>query len=170
MQVSLLEQVFGDANIDKDDSLKRLLGDFRSQLPVSWAEFQEKYASEMGAQAVFSGEGGPAKRETLRLRVVQHNILALSRYYERLTLPFFAELLDLSLEEAETQVAEMVTQGLVWAKIDQMEGTVTFTKRKEVDETLNDWSGNIGKLVDKLEKVTFLVNKEFQNYKIPTEA
>ena len=61
-------------------------------------------------------------------------------------------------------------QGLVWAKIDQMEGTVTFTKRKEVNETLNDWSGNIGKLVDKLEKVTFLVNKEFQNYKIPTEA
>ena len=85
-------------------------------------------------------------------------------------LPFFAELLDLGLEEAETQVAEMVTQGLVWAKIDQMEGTVTFTKRKEVNETLNDWSGNIGKLVDKLEKVTFLVNKEFQNYKIPTEA
>jgi len=170
MQVSLLEQVFNDAKIDKDDSLKRLLNDFRSQLPVSWTEFQEKYAGEMGAQEVFSGEGGAAKRETLRLRVIQHNILALSRYYERLTLPFFAELLDLGLEEAETQVAEMVTQGLVWAKIDQMEGTVTFTKRKEVNETLNDWSGNIGKLVDKLEKVTFLVNKEFQNYKIPTEA
>ena len=170
MQVSLLEQVFRDTNLDKDDSLKRLLEDFRSQLPVSWADFQGKFASEMAAQDVFSGEGGAAKREVLRLRVIQHNILALSRYYERLTLTFFAELLDLGAEEAESKVAEMVTQGLVWAKIDQMEGTVAFTKRKEVNETLNDWSGNIGKLVDKLEKVTFLVNKEFQNHKIPTEA
>ena len=170
MQVSLVEQVFRDTNLDKDDSLKRLLEDFRSQLPVSWADFQGKFASEMAAQDVFSGEGGAAKRETLRLRVIQHNILALSRYYERLTLTFFAELLDLGAEEAESKVAEMVTQGLVWAKIDQMEGTVAFTKRKEVNETLNDWSGNIGKLVDKLEKVTFLVNKEFQNHKIPTEA
>ena len=65
MQVSLLEQVFNDAKIDKDDSLKRLLNDFRSELPVSWAEFQEKFAGEMGAQEVFSGEGGAAKREAL---------------------------------------------------------------------------------------------------------
>jgi len=68
---------------------------------VWWGVFSKRYEDEVAAQAeVFGGEAGVARFKALRLRVTEHNVLVVAKYYSRLTLARLAELLDLPVEEA----------------------------------------------------------------------
>jgi hypothetical protein len=68
---------------------------------VWWGVFSKRYEDEVAAQAeVFGGEAGAARFKALRLRVTEHNVLVVAKYYSRLTLARLAELLDLPVEEA----------------------------------------------------------------------
>lgn len=167
MQVSLLEQVGADGNFEKIGAYKALIADFKSQMPIQWSAFKEKYAAEVQAAThIFAGAKGEARYETLRQRAIQHNVLVMSKYYERVQIGFLAKSLDLDAGETERRVAEMVEQGLVWAKIDQLDGVIQFKKEKDVNQALNDWSSNIGTMLELMEKTTFLINKEFQTHKV----
>lgn len=62
--------------------------------------FNKRYADEIAAQEeVFGGADGEARLKALRLRVTEHNVLVVAKYYSRLTLARLAELLDLPAEE-----------------------------------------------------------------------
>ena len=60
----------------------------------------------------------------------------------------------------------MVTKKQVFARIDRPAGIITFEAPKTANEMLNDWSGNIGELLDKLEKTCHLIHKENMVHKI----
>ena len=65
-----------------------------------WTSFEEKYKGELDAEAsVFGGESGKKRRDDLRLRVIEHNILVISTYYSRITVARLAQLLDLPSAE-----------------------------------------------------------------------
>ena len=49
---------------------------------------------------------------------------------------------------------------------DRPKGIITFSPQKTANEMLNDWSGNIGELLDKLEKTCHLIHKENMVHKI----
>lgn len=77
----------------------------------------------------------------------------MAEYYQRVKSARLAQLLDLSEAETEKYISEMVSSGSVWAKIDRPKGIVTFRKRQEPNDQLNDWSHNINELLGLLEKV-----------------
>lgn len=65
-----------------------------------WTSFEERYKGELDAEAsVFGGEPGKKRRDDLRLRVIEHNILVISTYYSRITVARLAQLLDLPSAE-----------------------------------------------------------------------
>jgi hypothetical protein len=67
---------------------------------VWWSSFEKKYEGEVAAEAdIFGGEAGGARRADLRLRVTEHNILVIAKYYARIELPRLAELLGLTPAE-----------------------------------------------------------------------
>lgn len=51
---------------------------------------------------VFAGEYGAKRLADLKLRVIEHNVLVVSKYYTRITTARLAELLDLNPEEVRT--------------------------------------------------------------------
>jgi PCI domain len=57
-----------------------------------------------------------------RLRVTEHNILVLCKYYSRVRFSRLAQLLDLSEADAESRLSDMVVSGAVHAKIDRPAG------------------------------------------------
>lgn len=97
---------------------------------------------------------------TLHSRVTQHNIEVVSTYYARLTTERLASLLGLSIAPMEEQLCEMVTKKQVFARIDRPKGVVTFARPKAPNELLNDWSNDIGQLLNLLESTCHLVHKE----------
>ncbi|SNX81901.1 probable RPN5 - 26S proteasome regulatory subunit [Melanopsichium pennsylvanicum] len=104
---------------------------------------------------------GNHRWEELHKRVVEHNIRVISHYYTRITLKRLSELLDLSASQSESSLADLVSSGTIYAKMDRPAGLVDFEKRKSNADVLNQWSGDMNKLMGTVEKVTHLVEKEW---------
>lgn len=65
---------------------------------MRWPLFEATYEAEMKAQPDVFGaaaEGGAKRRADLQLRVVEHNVLTVAKYYTRISMARLAELLDL---------------------------------------------------------------------------
>ncbi|CAM9128460.1 unnamed protein product [Choristocarpus tenellus] len=103
----------------------------------------------------------------LKLRVVQHNIRVIAKYYKQIYTKRLAELLGLGEAEAERNVADMVCDGsLGYAKIDRPAGIVSFSKPKPPEEILSEWNSDIAQLLQLVERSCHLINKENMLHKI----
>ncbi len=68
--------------------------------------------------------------------------------------------------QAERQLSELVVSKAVAAKVDRPAGIVTFGARQRPDQVLNSWSGNIGKLLELVEKSCQQIQKEAMVHKV----
>ena len=61
---------------------------------------EEEYSTEISSmEDIFGGEAGAKRKKDLHLRVTEHNILVISKYYSQMQISRLATLLDLSEEE-----------------------------------------------------------------------
>ncbi len=107
-------------------------------------------------------EAGKAHQrwQDLRKRVIEHNVRVVARYYTRIGMGRLTQLLDLTEEETEKYISELVCSGTVYARIDRPARVVSFAKPRDVDDVLNEWSGNMKSLLGLLERVDHLITKE----------
>jgi 26S proteasome regulatory subunit N5 len=92
--------------------------------------------------------------------VAQRNIISLSYYYSRITLERLADLLALTVEEVEKNVADMAIRKFVYAKIDGLEGTVNFTNSIGWKKVFELWLENIDRSMDLMERACISIQKE----------
>jgi len=163
-QSELMHLINADKKLSELPKYKTLLKYFITIELVRWPRLLELYRAEL--EQLPSFQAGPSSEQATKLwkdlhaRVVEHNIRVVAQYYDRITMTRFAELLDLDEKETEKFISDMVSTGVVWARIDRPSGRVTFTKRKEPSEVLNDWSHNISDLLNLLEKSCHLIHRE----------
>lgn len=84
----------------------------------------------------------------------------MAKYYTRISTKRMANLLDLSEDETEEFLSNLVTNKTVSGKIDRLAGIVTFESQKDINEVLNDWSHNLTNLMKSINQTTHLINKE----------
>ncbi len=87
------------------------------------------------------------------------NIRVIAGYYTQITMARLTDLLDLPPDQAEATLCKLVTDKTIHAKIDRPAGLVNFTPKKGADELLNEWSGDLGKMLSLIEKTGHLINK-----------
>jgi 26S proteasome regulatory subunit N5 len=81
------------------------------------------------------------------------------------------QLLDLTEDETEKYISELVTAKTVYAKIDRPARIVSFAKPRDADDVLNEWSENMKSLLGLLERIDHLITKEEMMARIqPTKA
>lgn len=109
-------------------------------------------------------EGGPELaqfwHEAFHRRIIQHNIRIASLYYRRIHGARLSQLLGLEPERLEKEIAAMVSDGSVYAKIDRPKDIVRFSEPKSPESVLSEWSSDIDKLLHMVETTTHLINKE----------
>ncbi|KIZ02997.1 26S proteasome non-ATPase regulatory subunit 12 [Monoraphidium neglectum] len=152
---------------------KQLLDTFQTPEIVRWPLFEATYGPEMAAEADVFGdaaEGGAKRREDLQLRVVEHNVLTVAKYYTRISMARLAELLDLSADKAEDALSKLVVSKAVCAKVDRPAGVVTIGKKKKPEDVLNAWATNIEKLLGLVDKATQQIQKEAMVHKVQLGA
>jgi hypothetical protein len=110
--------------------------------------------------AAFGGDKQDARFKDLHKRVIQHNVRVISTYYQNIRMPRLAQLLELSEDEAEKHVCDMVVAASLWCRIDRLQGVATFQQTKDPAEILNLWSNNISELMCKVDKTCHLIHKE----------
>mmetsp|Transcript_22191 Transcript_22191/g.37947 ORF Transcript_22191/g.37947 Transcript_22191/m.37947 type:complete len:483 (-) Transcript_22191:265-1713(-) len=163
-RTTLLTSTLQDKKLGELPDYKNLLTTFNTHEIVRWPAFHQTYQAEIAAQPdVFSD---PKRLEDLKLRVNEHNVMVVARYYTRISTDRLAELLDLSADGAEALLSTMVVSKAVAAKIDRPAFVVIFGADKEPEELLNNWAGNIGKLLGLVEKSVQQISKECMLHKV----
>jgi 26S proteasome regulatory subunit N5 len=102
----------------------------------------------------------------LHVRVIEHNIRIVSKYYQRIRLSRLQTLLSLSLEDLETRLSDLSFSGDIYLKIDRPNGIVSFEKKRSCEEVLSEWSNDISKMMQLMETTCHLVNRENMVHKV----
>jgi 26S proteasome regulatory subunit N5 len=145
---------------------------------MRWPEVAKLFGPHLCGTDVFnsaprqSADPKANKRwEDLRKRVIEHNVRVVAKYYTRIQMPRLTQLLDLTEDETEKYISELVTAKTVYAKIDRPARIVNFAKPRDADDVLNEWSGNMKSLLGLLERIDHLITKEEMMARIqPTKA
>lgn len=98
--------------------------------------------------------------EVFHRRIIQHNIRVVSVYYKRIHGARLAQLLQLEPARVEKEIAAMVSEGSIYAKIDRPTDIVRFSQPKTAEAVLSDWASDIDKLLNLVETTTHLIDKE----------
>jgi 26S proteasome regulatory subunit N5 len=93
-------------------------------------------------------------------RIIQHNVRVAALYYKRIHGSRLAQLLNLQPLVLEQEIASMVSDGMVYAKIDRPADIVCFQAKQSPDSILSDWVTDIDKLLHLVETTTHLIHKE----------
>ncbi|KAK2656084.1 hypothetical protein Ddye_009136 [Dipteronia dyeriana] len=166
MQSSLLNSTLEDKNLSEIPNFKLLLKQLVTMEVIQWTSLWNTYKDEFDNEnKMLGGSLGAKAAEDLRQRIIEHNILVVSKYYSRITLKRLAELLCLSFKEAEKHLSDMVVSKALVAKIDRPMGVVCFQVAKDSNDILNSWSMNLEKLLDLVEKSCHQIHKETMVHK-----
>jgi 26S proteasome regulatory subunit N5 len=105
-------------------------------------------------------------REQLKVRVIQHNLRVVARYYTRIHTVRLATLLGLTLEALEGHLAELSSGGDLYLKIDRPMGIVTFQAHRLPEQVLTEWSSDVTKMLQLMESTCHLINRENMVHKV----
>jgi 26S proteasome regulatory subunit N5 len=134
---------------------------------IRWTDFLEEYKDELEQETKSPGEGhGNRAMEDLFLRVIEHNILVVSKYYSRITLKRLSELLCLTFQETEKHLSDMVVSKALKAKVDRPAAVVSFQSKQDSHDVLNSWALSIEKLLELVEKSCHQIHKETMVHKV----
>jgi 26S proteasome regulatory subunit N5 len=134
---------------------------------MRWPHVAKSFGPDLCSTDVFDAQPNQSadkkanKRwEDLRKRVIEHNVRVIAKYYTRIQMGRLTQLLDLTEDETEKYISELVTAKTVYAKIDRPARIVSFAKPRDADDVLNEWSGNMKSLLGLLERIDHLITKE----------
>ncbi|RLM85690.1 hypothetical protein C2845_PM04G14310 [Panicum miliaceum] len=175
MQSSLLNATLEDKNLSEIPNFRLLLRQLVTMEVIQWTSLWEFYKNEYENEKLLGGALGAKTEEDLKLRIIEHallslNILVVSEYYSRITLKRIADLLCLSLQEAEKHLSDMVNSKSLIAKIDRPMGVVSFRTAQDSNGVLNSWATNLEKLLDLVEKSCHQIHKETMIHKAVLKA
>eukprot|EP00708_Paratrimastix_pyriformis_P002657 GAFH01001408.1.p1 GENE.GAFH01001408.1~~GAFH01001408.1.p1 ORF type:complete len:480 (-),score=205.07 GAFH01001408.1:202-1641(-) len=189
-QNQLLIRLAQDETLQKEVPLLKMVVDvFLADEIIRWSSFAPAVQPAMMSTAVFAPQPDEApaaattttaaataqpptsaRWEEFHQRVTDHDIRVIAKFYDRIHIAHFAELLDLTPEVAEQALAKLVTDHVVFARIDRPKGLVTFTRERQPADVLNEWSNDLSGVLAKVERVTRLIEKERMVHKQETEA
>lgn len=170
-QSDLLHRIVKDTRNEQVPEEAALLKQFTIQELMRWPMVAETYGPHLCSTDIFAATETDAvsaskdsKAHTrflaLRNRVIEHNVRVIAKYYTRITFPRLTTLLDLSEEETEKYISDLVTNKTVYAKIDRPARVVSFEKKRDADDVLNEWSSSMKGLLGLLERIDHLITKE----------
>ncbi|KAK0270378.1 proteasome regulatory particle subunit [Friedmanniomyces endolithicus] len=166
-QNDLLHRIAQDTRISTScPTESQLLKLFTVPELMRWPSIESSFASHLTSTDIFSVQDDPkdpkaAQRwQDFRKRVIEHNVRVIAKYYTRITFPRLTSLLDLPAQETEKYISDLVVSKTIFARIDRPAQIVSFEKKRDADEVLNEWSGNMKSLLGLLERIDHLITKE----------
>ncbi|KAK5164260.1 proteasome regulatory particle subunit [Saxophila tyrrhenica] len=166
-QNDLLHRVAQDTRIAESCPTEaQLLKLFTVPELMRWPNIEANFGSHLTSTDIFTAHEDRKDPKAhkryldLRKRVIEHNVRVIAKYYTRVTFPRLTTLLDLPPQETESVISELVTSKTIYARIDRPAQVVSFERKREADEVLNEWSGNMKGLLGLLERIDHLITKE----------
>lgn len=156
-----------------------LLEIFTTNELIHWETIEKEYRDQFSNSDVFANNEDNSK--SLQKRIIEHNLRIINKYYLFIKLDRLAFLLQLEEPEAESYVSEMVNNGMISAKINRPQGVIKFEKLQpgtaagasqvtsngeNINELLNNWINDVDTLLEEVDSIGHLINKEEMMYGI----
>jgi 26S proteasome regulatory subunit N5 len=97
---------------------------------------------------------------------IQHNIVIYGKYFSQIRLDRMSAMIGINKNEFEAEVADMVINNYIYAKINRISSTVNFRKKQDANDKLNDLNFDLATMLDKIENTCHLIHKENLKYEI----
>lgn len=166
-QSDLLHRIAQDSRISTSCPAEaRLLKLFTVPELMRWPSIQSNFGTHLTSTDIFTAKEDakdPKRHQRwldFRKRVIEHNVRVIAKYYTRIHFSRLTSLLDLPAEETEKYISDLVVSKTIYARIDRPAQVVNFEKKRDADEVLNEWSGNMKSLLGLLERIDHLITKE----------
>lgn len=166
-QHDLLQRIYRDTRNAQVSEDADLLKQFTVHELMRWPEVSKEFGPHLCSTDIFDSQPNQSRDEKahqrwqdLRKRVIEHNVRVVAKYYTRIGMKRLTQLLDLTEDETEKYISELVCSKTVYARIDRPARIVNFAKPRDVDDILNEWSHNMKSLLGLLERVDHLITKE----------
>eukprot|EP01035_Chromulina_nebulosa_P019332 gene19332-25196_t len=105
-------------------------------------------------------EAYTTKSDSIKARVIEHNIRVIAKAYSRINLSRLANLLNLPVGTIEESLSEISQSGFVSIKINRSEGIVSFESSRSNEEILSDYGSDVAKLLHLMESTCHLIRRE----------
>uniref|UniRef100_A0A7S0UQS6 PCI domain-containing protein n=1 Tax=Polytomella parva TaxID=51329 RepID=A0A7S0UQS6_9CHLO len=112
----------------------------------------------------------PKRAEDLRLRIDEHNVMLVAKYYQRIHMARLTEILGSTAADTEKIVSALAVKRAVKVKIDRVSGIAVFGSTGSTESLLDEWSKNTAKLLDLVERTSQQMNKEMAVHKAALKA
>ncbi|XP_065314683.1 26S proteasome non-ATPase regulatory subunit 12-like isoform X2 [Gordionus sp. m RMFG-2023] len=176
-QVDMINRIRQDKKMDKLPLYKILIKWFLTQEIINYKDFLVTFEKEIKATPSFRTVPSCFSnldrwQVDLINRINEHNIRIMSIYYQRINLLRMSELLNMTPEECEEILRNLVVSKIIHAKMDRIKNIITFhqIKNQSPEDILNEWSHNNDALMNLVNKANHIINKEFMMRKIKTPS
>lgn len=153
-----------------DEKIFKLLEIFTTSELIHWSNIETLYTAEFSQCKLFKDSNN---YKNLQKRIIEHNLRIINNYYNFIKLDRLSYLLQLSNDESEKYVSELVNKGMINAKINRPKGIIKFNKienNESINSILNDWCYDVEKLLDEIDQIGHLINKEEMMHGIKQKA
>ena len=72
-------------------------------------------------------------------------------------------------DEIENEIADMVINNFIYARINRIEKTVNFKKKTDYHDELDNYNYDMDNMLKKIEETCHLINKEYLKYGIKSK-
>ncbi|VDP34407.1 unnamed protein product [Schistosoma curassoni] len=149
----ILENMFMGRLINRSSlsSLEPLLKKYYPHLlQSSLQDFSEITSSIQDQSGKLSSITSSSVQKLLERALIEHNMLAASLIYNNISLENLGLLLEISASEAESIASQMISEGRLIGKLDQIDGVIHFESR---DPGVSSWSMHIQSLCTAVNRI-----------------
>lgn len=182
LQSDLIHKIKANSAFSKNVDAKvfELLEIFTTNELIHSENIESDYRSNyFSKSSVFADN--ETNNTNLQNRIIEHNLRIINMYYLFIKLDRLAFLLQVSPQEAEEHISGMVNKGMISAKINRPQGIIKFDNLKHgstagaaqissnsenINDLLNNWIYDVDKLLEEVDSIGHLINKEEMMYGI----
>ena len=97
---------------------------------------------------------------------IQHDLSLFEKFFAKIHIKRINDMTLVPVDEIEKEIADMVVNNYIYAKINRIEKIVNFRKKTDYHDVLDNFNSDMDNMLKKIEETCHLINKEYLKYNI----
>ena len=97
---------------------------------------------------------------------IQHDLSLFEKFFAKIHIKRMSEMTSVPVDEIENEIADMVVNNYIFARINRIEKIVNFRKKTDHHDVLDNFNYDMDNMLKKIEETCHLINKEYLKYGI----
>ena len=97
---------------------------------------------------------------------IQHDLSLFEKFFAKIHVKRINDMTLVPVDEIEKEIADMVVNNYIYAKINRIEKIVNFRKKTDYHDVLDNFNYDMDNMLKKIEETCHLINKEYLKYNI----